>query len=74
MNTETFIKLVTDNIKTKQWLNGTFTVNGADVGIKAYGKWVQRLTVNGVTDGISEQKTNKALASALVTLLKNMGV
>ena len=33
-----------------QWVNGHFDVNGQIVAIKAYGKWVQRMNVNCLTD------------------------
>ena len=43
MTKNEFIKMVTDNHKSGKWLNGTFDVDGINVGVKAYGKWVQRM-------------------------------
>lgn len=73
MNKLEFIKLVTDNVKTKQWLNCTVSITlGNDtfnVGIKAFGKWVQRIELCGIVESIPEQKTNKALVDELSKLL-----
>ena len=48
------------------WVNGTFDVNGTQVGIKAYGKWVQRINANCLTDG-GEFKTQAAMRSFIVS-------
>lgn len=80
MNVEQFVNQVTNNAKTKQWLSCTESVERADgqcfaVGIKAYGKWVQRIECGSYVDGIAEQKTIKALKeqlTALVTQLLNL--
>lgn len=73
MNKLEFIKMVTDNVKTKQWLNCTVPVTlhntTFNVGIKAYGKWVQRIELCGIVESVPEQKTNKALALELTKLL-----
>ena len=73
MNKLEFIKMVTDNVKTKQWINCTVPLqleNGAyQCGIKAYGKWIQRIELCGIVESIPEQKTNKALSAELTKLL-----
>lgn len=48
------------------WVNGSFDVNGTIVGIKAYGKWVQRINANCLTDG-AEFKTQKAMREFIVS-------
>lgn len=56
---------IADNAKYKQWLSCTFQVSRSQgvfsVGVKAYGKWVQRIECGGVSDGLPEQRTIKAL-------------
>jgi hypothetical protein len=73
MNKLEFIKLVTDNVKTKQWLNCTVPVTlqntTFNVGIKTYGKWIQRIELCGIVESIPEQKTNNALSAELTKLL-----
>lgn len=56
------------NVKTGKWLSATFDVEGmpAGVGVKAYGRWVQRIECGGITTGVAEQKTNKALRTAVL--------
>lgn len=48
------------------WVNGTFDVNGQAVAIKAYGKWVQRINCNCLTDG-GEFATQKAMREFIVS-------
>lgn len=59
---------VVANVKTGKWLSATFDVDGmpAGVGVKAYGRWVQRIECCGITTGVAEQKTNKALRAAVL--------
>jgi len=47
------------------WVNGTYDVNGQAVGIKAYGKWVQRINCNCLTDG-GEFATQTAMKAFIV--------
>lgn len=56
------------NARTGKWLSAVFAVDGmpAGVGVKAYGRWVQRIECCGVTTGVAEQKTNKALRTAVL--------
>lgn len=42
------------------------------LGVKAYGKWVQRVELCGMVDGIPEQKTLKALKEKFADLINNM--
>jgi hypothetical protein len=68
--------MVLDNTKTDQWLNCTVPVQYDDktfnVGIKAFGLWVQRLEVNGITATVPEQKTKAALLALLITELSDL--
>ena len=64
MTKEEFIKMVMANVKSKQWLNGTFDVEGKKVGVKAFGFWVQQMSVQGCYwkhTGTSFNNTQKAL-------------
>ena len=76
MTVTEFVKMVTDNSKSGQWLNCTAPVQFDDktynVGIKAFGLWVQRLEVNGITATVPEQKTKAALTARLTTELADM--
>ncbi len=47
------------------WVNGTFRVNGALVGIKAHGKWVQRIEAHGVRDS-GDFPTQKAMKEFII--------
>lgn len=73
MNKIEFIKMVTDNVKSNKWLNCTVSVTlqntTFNVGIKAYGKWVQRIELCGIVESVPEQKTNRALGAELTKLL-----
>jgi hypothetical protein len=68
--------MVLANSKTNQWLSCTVPVQYNDktynVGIKAFGLWVQRLEVNGITATVPEQKTKAALLALLITELSDM--
>lgn len=76
MTVSEFAKMVLDNTKTDQWLNCTVPVQYDDktfnVGIKAFGLWVQRLEVNGITATMPEQKTKAALLALLITELSDL--
>jgi len=76
MTVSDFCKMVLENSKSGQWLSCTAPVQYEkktfNVGIKAFGLWVQRLEVNGITATIPEQKTKAALFAALVTELSDM--
>ena len=74
---ETLADLVCKNAKSGKWLSATYSVTVAGrapvaVGIKAYGLWVQRLECCGLVEGVSGQKTQKALKAQLVDLLTRM--
>ena len=76
MTVSEFVKMVTDNSKSGLWLSCTAPVQYNDktfnVGIKAFGLWVQRLEVNGITATVPEQKTKAALIARLTTELADM--
>ena len=74
---EALADLVCKNAKSGKWLSATYSVEVANrapvaVGIKAYGLWVQRIECCGLIDGVSEQKTQKALKAQLIDLLTRM--
>ena len=73
---EQFATLATDNAKSAKWLSCTMPVehNGAvyQVGIKSYGKWVQRIECCGITDGVPEQKTLKAMKAGIVAAVESI--
>lgn len=48
------------------WVNGHFNVNGTVVAIKAYGKWVQRINANCLTDS-GEFKTQREMIAFIVS-------
>ena len=50
------------------WVNGQFDVNGSVVGIKAHGKWVQRMNVHCLTDG-GEFRTQKAMREFIIDMI-----
>lgn len=60
-------EFATDVVKNARgaWVNGTFDVNGQAVGIKAYGKWVQRINCNCLTDS-GEFRTQKDMREFIV--------
>lgn len=41
-----FIQMIAKNHNSGKWINGTFDVDGINIGIKAYGKWIQRMEGN----------------------------
>ena len=55
--------------KAKKWVSCTYRINTDkgvfSLGVKAFGKWVQRMECCGITDSIPEQKTWKALKAEL---------
>jgi len=76
MTVSDFCKMVLENSNSGKWLSCTAPVQYEkktfNVGIKAFGLWVQRLEVNGITATIPEQKTKAALFAALVTELSDL--
>ncbi|MGF6139068.1 hypothetical protein [Pseudomonas laurylsulfatiphila] len=76
MNVQDVADAIAKNVKTGKWLSCTFTINHPNdpertisVGVKAYGKWVQRLECCGCVEGIPEQPTQKALKEKVVSLI-----
>lgn len=79
MNVQEIAQAVADNAKSGKWLSCTFQLDcpGAvggtvAVGIKAFGKWVQRVECAGLVDGVPEQKTLKALKEQTADLITAM--
>lgn len=70
------IDAVAANVKSGKWISCTFPVSTDkgvfSIGVKAFGKWVQRVECVGMADGLSEQKTVKALRSELENLINRM--
>lgn len=46
MTKEDFIATVVANHKSNKWLSCTIEVEGINVSVKAFGKWVQRMEAN----------------------------
>lgn len=69
-------QLIADNAKTKKWISATFQVQTDkgtfSVGVKAFGKWVQRLEACGLRWDVPEQKTVKALREQSAETLRRM--
>lgn len=69
MNINEFAAMVVKNC-TGPWTNGTFDVEGiGPVGIKASGKWIQRMEWCGVRDG-GEFRTQKAMRQWIIESLE----
>lgn len=69
---------VAKNAKSGKWLSCSFRVqapghaDGVVVGVKAFGRWVQRIECCDICDGLPEQKTIKALKSATADLINRI--
>lgn len=68
-----FVDLVIQNARAKpaRWLNCTVQIEGfpAGVGVKAHGRWVQRVECSGIADGLPEARTLAQLRTDLTDLL-----
>ena len=53
----------------KGWINGTETIEGKTVGIKAHGKWIQRIEVNGMRDS-GEFGTQRDMREFIITAIR----
>ena len=74
MKMSEFLDMVVKESKNQKWHIAYHEVNGIQVGIKQYGKWIQILSANSFKDGIPEQKTQKALREKVESLLIAMNV
>lgn len=76
MSIDQVAQAIADNVKTKKWLSCTFQVQTEkgvfSVGVKTFGKWVQRVECCGMADGLPEQKTVKALREESARLIGRM--
>lgn len=79
MTIQEIAQAVADNAKSGKWLSCTFQLSApgavggtVSVGIKAFGKWVQRVECAGLVDGVPEQKTLKALKEKTADLITGM--
>lgn len=59
MTRQEFIDIIAKNAPKCQWLSYTVVIEGKGVGVKAFGKWVQRLECNGLKTTVEECKTLK---------------
>lgn len=81
MKIDQITKAIADNAKTQKWLTCHFDMEykGATykLGVKSFGRWVQRLELCGVVSDVPEQKTNKRLIelakAEILVLLKSIG-
>jgi hypothetical protein len=79
MNT-TPIDTILDNMiacaKDKRWHSATYNINTDKgvfaLGVKSYGKWVQRVQLCEYTDEVPEQRTYKALREEFIALVNRM--
>lgn len=73
---EQFASLATDNAKSGKWLSCTMPVEHKGVvhhvGIKSYGKWVQRIECCGISEGVAEQKTLKAMKAGIISTVESI--
>jgi hypothetical protein len=62
--------------KANKWISCTYQIRTdegvASLGVKAFGKWVQRMELLGMADGIPEQKTWKAFEGEFNRVLDSM--
>jgi len=79
MNIEDVANAVVANAKTGKWLSCTFQVDNGQavggrisVGVKAFGKWVQRIECCGLVSGANETRTLKALKAGVIEGLNAM--
>ena len=78
-NSDQAAKFVVEELKrTKGWFSGRFFVNkpvhllhdeDVEVGVKAFGKWAQRVEVHGIKGEVPEQRSWKAFQSELSALI-----
>lgn len=78
MEKQKFIDLVVKNHSSKQWINGTETIDGVTIGVKAYGKWVQRLqrldTGTYTTfEAVTVKEFREKMAAELEKIMTNEG-
>ena len=62
--------------RNKKWLCCTFRIatpkGEFSLGIKSFGKWVQRIECCGLVDSIPEQKTYKALRAEFIATVNRI--
>lgn len=73
---EQVAEAIANNARTGKWLSCTFTIatdkGPTGLGVKAFGKWVQRLEICHLVDGVPEQKTLKALKTETIKTIDAM--
>jgi len=76
MNIQEVTTAVVNNAKTNQWLSCHYDLVHDGIayrlGVKAFGRWVQILKLNGITSNVPEQKTNKRMAELLSLEIMHM--
>lgn len=64
------------NAKTDKWLNGAYAIEYEGkayyIGVKAYGKWVQRIQCGDRYASTTEQKTLKAFKAEVTNELEHL--
>lgn len=82
MTPEELLNEVKAAARSGRWLNCTVPIDTAEgpikVGIKAYGKWVQRMESAGVMTGVPERRTWKEFdpmfLGEVANLLRTAGI
>lgn len=76
MTPSDLIETIVANAPKRVWLSSTFQITTErgtfGVGVKAYGKWVQRIECCGLCDGTTEHKTLKAFRADITQLLNRI--
>lgn len=72
MKRNEFVDLVIKESKNQKWHINEYVVDGEKIGIKQFGKWIQRMEVGGYINGINQQTTQKALREQLEEFLNKV--
>jgi hypothetical protein len=57
-----FVNMLVKNHGSGKWINGTYEVEGRSVGVKAFGKWVQRMQFADHPDYFTSSSEVKTVA------------
>lgn len=72
MTKQELAELVLANASKGKWLSCTVDVEGRSVGVKAFGKWVQRLECNGIRATVEECKTLKDFKPKVLSAIEGV--
>lgn len=71
---EQVAQAIADNAKTGKWLSCHFQVKTEKgvipIGVKAFGKWVQRIEVFGIVGSVEEKRTLRDLKAETIIMLE----